>query len=74
MIDELELPDFLDRKRNGLKPDPLPRNVNWKPKGEAKIVWPRKAMERAERERREAAKQARQELAKKRERNKDYTL
>jgi hypothetical protein len=55
-----ELPDFLDRKKNGHVPEPLPRNVSWKLKNPNKIVWPSqkqidKAIRKREREKREDA-------------------
>lgn len=55
-----ELPDELNRKLNGYKPDPLPRNISWKLKNPNRIVWPSekqiaKAVRKREREKREDA-------------------
>ena len=60
MTDELDIPEFLQRKLHPEYNTPLPRNVSWKLKDRNRIVWPSqkqidKAMQKRERERREDA-------------------
>jgi hypothetical protein len=55
MDDDLTIPDFLDRKKNP-RTEPLPKNISWKLKDPNRIVWPKKAIERAMRKRAKAKK------------------
>jgi hypothetical protein len=42
MDEELVLPDFLNRKLNGIKPDPLPTYLAQRFRNPTKLVWPKK--------------------------------
>jgi hypothetical protein len=64
MDEDLTIPDFLDRKKNGITPEPLPHNVSWKLKNPNKIVWPAKRIERVMKAKLRAERIARKTKAK----------